>query len=66
MTIKDKEIKPPEVDLFGEVDLELKESMLAAKELKKIEFNEQQKKISRGVHKYSVQQKQEKNHREAK
>jgi hypothetical protein len=29
-------------------------------------LNEQQKKISRGVHKYSVQQKQEKNHREAK
>ena len=45
MTIKDKEIKPSEVDLLGEVDLELKESMLAAKELKKIEFNEQQKKI---------------------
>jgi|TARA_B110000438_G_C15770356_1_gene631594 hypothetical protein len=45
MTIKHKEIKPPEVDLLGEVDLELKESILAAKELKKIEFNEQQKKI---------------------
>ena len=45
MTNTNKEIKAPEVDLLGEVDLELKESMLAAKELKKIEFNKQQKKI---------------------
>ena len=29
-------------------------------------LSEQQKKLSRGVHKYSVQQKQEKNHKESK
>jgi hypothetical protein len=35
MTNKDKEIKEPEVDLFGEVDLELKESIISANEQKK-------------------------------
>ena len=38
MTNKDKEIKAPEVDLFGEVDLELKESIISTNKLKKTEL----------------------------
>ena len=32
---KDKEIKAPEVDLFGEVDIELKENTIIANKSKK-------------------------------
>jgi len=38
MTIKDKENKAPEVDLFGEVDKELKESIISTNKLKKTEL----------------------------
>ena len=42
MTNKDKEIKEPEVDLFGEVDLELKESTISSNKLKKTELRKSQ------------------------
>ena len=43
MTIKDKENKAPEVDLFGEVDIAMRDEALKAEEQKKKRRKKQKK-----------------------